>query len=328
MDKPLLTIAIPTWNRAVILDKALTALLPQLLETKEKIEIVVCDNASSDKTKEIIEKHILKFITLNIIYFKQRENTGYFGNFQKCRELSNGEYFWLLSDNDFVSKGLIKHLLKSLTNHEPSFVFLSDWVHSNNFKIGIDFRENIYLVKNAIEKFNYKLTLISAVIFKNNKRNDDVFFDKFKGNSFIGFAYFLESLKSSEQAIEITGTSLFIHDSKVSFNAFRSFAVDLIACLEYAKKEKIISERTVDFLVNSAISELIIKYYIFFRITGKLHGVKYKRQDINSILTIGFSGYKTFDEELKLLINSNKLRFYKLVIFKHFYKIIKQILNR
>jgi len=328
MNKPLLTIAIPTWNRGDILDQALAAVLPQLANNKELIEVIISDNASTDNTNDVIEKHISKHDFLNIIHNKQNENTGYFGNFKKCRELSNGDYFWLLSDNDFVGNGLIDYILNILKNENPSFIFLRDWMHSDKISNKFNYSSKAYSVENAIEEFNYKTTLISAVVFRNNKKNDSVLLEHFKGNTFLGFSFFLESLDKNEKAVEIRGKSLYIKDTKVSFNAFRSFAVDLIACMKYAVDNNILSESTVNVFFNKVISELTVKHYILFRITGQLHGSKHKKEDVDKLLNNGFSGYKAYREQLQPLQKAKGFSFYGLVLTKHFFRIIRQRLLR
>jgi len=324
MSNPLITIAVPTWNRAAILDKALSALLPQIEKNKDKIEVVISDNASPDNTNEIIENYISKFSSLNIVHYKQKENTGYYGNFKTCRELSNGDYFWLLSDNDYVASGLIDYLLEILLNKKPAFVFLRDWKHDAKVSKTSSFKSNAYSVKDAIEKFNYKTTLISAVIFNNDKSNDTTLFETFNGNTFLGFAYFLQSLANKNQAYEILGTSLFINDTKVSFNAFKSFAIDLIACLKFAVNDNLLTEDTVRVFINEVISELTVKHYILYRITGSLHGKKHNKKDADKMLNKGFSGYEAYHKKLQPLQKANGLKFYTLVVTKHLYKIVKQ----
>ena len=324
MNKPLLTIAIPTWNRAQILDKALFAVLSQIENNKDNIEIIVSDNASNDNTDEIIKKHLEKFSALNIIHNTQSENTGYFGNFKKCRELSNGAYFWLLSDNDYIGNGLIDYLLNILKNVTPSFVFLKDWKHANEVSTKFNYSTNTYPVDKAIETFNYKTTLISAVIFQNDKINDKEIFNDFNGNTFLGFSLFLESLNKKQKAVEITGTSLYINDTKVSFNAFKSFALDLITCIKYATNKNILSEHTANIFFNKVISELTVKHYIAYRIMGKLHGQKHKKDTVDEMLNSGFSSYKAYKEELQPLQNANGFKFYWLVITKHLFRLIKE----
>ena len=153
-NNPILTIAIPTWNRAEILDKALAALLPQISSFKDSLEIVISDNASDDHTKQIIEQYSEQYSRLNIIHYTQSENTGYYGNFKKCRELSNGQYFWLLSDNDYVANGLIDYLINILKTKSPSFIFLKDWKHDAKVSAHSRFETKDYLLKDGIESLD------------------------------------------------------------------------------------------------------------------------------------------------------------------------------
>jgi glycosyltransferase involved in cell wall biosynthesis len=328
MDKPILTIAVPTWNRATILDNALSALLPQINNNKNKIEIIISDNASDDNTDEVIKKHCKVNHSLNIIHNTQSENTGYFGNFYKCRTLSSGTYFWLLSDNDFIANGLVDYLFNILVGQKPSFVFLKDWKHANKVSESLGFNSNTYTVFKAIEKFNYRTTLISAVIFKNDKRNDTELFSHFKGNTFLGFSFFLEALNDKSDAVEIMGPSLFIRDTKVSFNAFKSFAVDLIACFEYAVKKEILPKKTAQIFINEVIYKLTVKHYILYRITGSLHGQTHQKEAVHTLLNNGFHSYNAYKEELYPLQIAKSFNFYKLVLSKHLFRIIKERIFR
>lgn len=328
MEKPILTIAVPTWNRASILDNALSALLPQINNNKNRIEIIISDNASDDNTDEVIKKHCKINNSLNIIHNTQSENTGYFGNFHKCRTLSNGLYFWLLSDNDFIANNLVNYIFDILLEKKPSFVFLRDWKHANKVSKFSNFNSQTYSVFNGIEKFNYNTTLISAVVFKNDKRNDTELFSHFKGNTFLGFAFFLESLNDRSDAVEVTGTSLFIRDTMVSFNAFKSFAVDLIACFDYAVQKNILPLKTANIFINKVISELTLKHYILFRIKGSLHGQNHKKEDVDKLLENGFHNYIAYKELLSPLQKANWFLFYKLVLTKHLINLIKERLFR
>jgi abequosyltransferase len=59
-EQPILTIAIPTYNRDFILSKALDNLLPQLSIYEDDIELIISDNASTDNTQEVIKEKQLK----------------------------------------------------------------------------------------------------------------------------------------------------------------------------------------------------------------------------------------------------------------------------
>jgi hypothetical protein len=101
---PFVTIGIPTYNRAGFLKDSLGSALSQ---TYSNIEVVVVDNASTDDTKDVVES----FDDCRIKYFRNEKNIGGSANFERCLNLSTGEYFsWLQDDdvlfNDFVETAL------------------------------------------------------------------------------------------------------------------------------------------------------------------------------------------------------------------------------
>ena len=68
MEEKLLTIAIPTNNRAKYLDKSLTHFTKQLSISNKNIDLIVSDNCSSDNTEEVVNKYIQ--LGYNIQYIK------------------------------------------------------------------------------------------------------------------------------------------------------------------------------------------------------------------------------------------------------------------
>ncbi|MCK5742461.1 MAG: glycosyltransferase [Chlorobi bacterium] len=52
MDKPLVSVIMPTWNRASIIEDAIRSVLNQ---TYENLELLICDDGSVDNTHEVIQ---------------------------------------------------------------------------------------------------------------------------------------------------------------------------------------------------------------------------------------------------------------------------------
>lgn len=50
-NNQLLTLAIPTFNRAKFLDSQLAWAVESIAENWDKVELLVCDNASTDDTR-------------------------------------------------------------------------------------------------------------------------------------------------------------------------------------------------------------------------------------------------------------------------------------
>ena len=53
--RPLLSIAVPTYQRAAMLRVMLQALLPQEAELRDRVEVCIGDNASTDSTADVVE---------------------------------------------------------------------------------------------------------------------------------------------------------------------------------------------------------------------------------------------------------------------------------
>ena len=99
--QPLVTIAIPTYNRANgYLGKALASTLKQ---TYQNIEIIVSDNCSTDNTETFVKG----FSDPRIRYFKQAQNIGANNNFNFCVEQARGDYFVLLHDDDLIDHNFV-----------------------------------------------------------------------------------------------------------------------------------------------------------------------------------------------------------------------------
>lgn len=106
----LLSIAIPTYNRAVCLENLLNNILFQAKELKEKIEICISNNNSSDNTQEVAMGFKEKYPDI-IKYNRNRENLGVERNILKVIEMSRGEFIWLFGDDDLIVESGLKDVI-------------------------------------------------------------------------------------------------------------------------------------------------------------------------------------------------------------------------
>ncbi|HUP77126.1 MAG TPA: glycosyltransferase, partial [Pirellula sp.] len=81
-------------------------------QANERVEIVVCDNASEDDTRDVVEKFRRSFPAL--VYFRQRENVGADRNYLKSVELASGDYCWLFGSDDVLKEHAIVRVLREL----------------------------------------------------------------------------------------------------------------------------------------------------------------------------------------------------------------------
>lgn len=109
---PLVTIAIPTYNRAnSFLPIALTSALAQ---TYPRLEVLVSDNASSDDTASFMREHAGE---PRLRYLRHEVNVGAHENYNYCLSQARGDYFLLLHDDDAIDADFTA-LCMSAGNHQ------------------------------------------------------------------------------------------------------------------------------------------------------------------------------------------------------------------
>lgn len=115
----LLSITIPTFNRSAILDEQLGKLktefdtLPD--SQRERVEIFVSNNASTDDTSEVISRWQAAFPELRV--FHQPGNIGAVRNISWCLCNAEGQFVWALSDDDPLEPGALGQVLARLTDY-------------------------------------------------------------------------------------------------------------------------------------------------------------------------------------------------------------------
>jgi glycosyltransferase involved in cell wall biosynthesis len=95
---PKVTVAIPTFRRPILLKEALDSAINQ--KGYEKYDIIVVDNDPERGCET--EKLIGTFNNKRITYYKNSENVGMAGNWNRLFQLAIGEYVIMLHDDDLL----------------------------------------------------------------------------------------------------------------------------------------------------------------------------------------------------------------------------------
>jgi len=122
-ERPLLTIAIPTFNRASYLEQNLAQIKSEMRGVAPgAVELLISDNHSTDSTPQVVEN--AQRAGLTIRYVRNAENLGWARNFTQCYELASGTYLLLLGDDDLLTDGALRLLLDRLAGAEYGVVCL------------------------------------------------------------------------------------------------------------------------------------------------------------------------------------------------------------
>ena len=108
----LVSIGLPVYNGENFLSEAIESVLAQ---TYRNLEVIICDNASTDRTEAICEKYATQDARIN--YHRNTTNLGAGANYDKCFHLSNGEFFkWIAHDDTIAPTFVEKTLLELKSN--------------------------------------------------------------------------------------------------------------------------------------------------------------------------------------------------------------------
>lgn len=119
MTPSLLTIGIPTYNRAYSLKNVLPRLSQDLLGFESKIQILIVDNASSDETQAVVLDWIEAVKSrLTVRYIRNTENIGMSRNIVSCFYMSDTNYTTFMGDDDCLNIKSYKKLIDILEGPE------------------------------------------------------------------------------------------------------------------------------------------------------------------------------------------------------------------
>jgi len=116
-NKPLVTIGIPTYNRA---NKTLAlAIESACRQDYPNLEIIVSDNCSTDNTRDVVGA----FADPRLRYIRQEVNRGPNANYNACLHAARGAYFLLLHDDDLIDPDFVTTCMLA-ANYSTQYGFI------------------------------------------------------------------------------------------------------------------------------------------------------------------------------------------------------------
>jgi glycosyltransferase involved in cell wall biosynthesis len=139
----IISITIPTFNRAEYLKENLENILPQIIGKQEQIELIINDNASIDNTFEVI-KNIKDKYNFPILYTKHSKNIGLLDNFNDVVAKAQGKYIFLMGDDDLLSPNFFDIILNILSQHEDLGIIHFNRLSGNSSCSMNKLHDNVY----------------------------------------------------------------------------------------------------------------------------------------------------------------------------------------
>jgi abequosyltransferase len=173
--RPLLTIAIPTCNRAKFLRQLLNSLAEQV-RNEGRAQLLISDNASTDETASLVEETQRNGIEVK--YIRNAQNIGPDANFLQCYESASGKYLWIVGDDDILLPGAVEEVLRYLSQDEYDLVYVSHTGFAGDSPVvpPLDSRKRVRVFTKPVQfvrRVHIFMTLISCNIV-NKDRVDSI----------------------------------------------------------------------------------------------------------------------------------------------------------
>ncbi len=267
-----LTIAIPTYNRKDLLRECLNSIIPQIVEG---VDIYISDNASSDGTKQMIEKEF------NMPFIRYQRNEGNIGpdkNFIQCFNNGDGEYLHMLSDDDIMLPGTINAILK-YSEKKPSMIYLNNCLLGDENQISRNDSYRIYFdVTDFINDIGIYITFLSSMVLRQEYLDCITDKEQFIGTNFPQSYMAIECLGQGKCAIvkETPGIAFRAGDAH-GYSFYHVWITEYIKMLKHLTKIGCSADDIKKFYTNS-LNRDIAGFIIGFRIYGTKLDMSGKRE--------------------------------------------------
>lgn len=225
----LVSICVPTYNRADDLDRCLGSILSQVDELKDFVEVYVSNNASTDNTKDIIDKYVREGYPLNVL--ESSVNVGLDRNLQISYEAARTPYIWIFGDDDYLMPGMMKPIVDILRSGSYGIVYLPSRWYQGDFKINnteyTQFEKFSYTIIldtiNYLSRTHYWITFITGNIVNKGLIQDKIKVDIFDGTIMSHLAWVMPALFAGSNVIVEVECLICKSTERGGYKLFESF---------------------------------------------------------------------------------------------------------
>lgn len=267
-DLPLLSICIPTFNRAVELRETLRILCREINqlppEQQAMLELLVSDNHSDKFDPHALVAEFQAKTSCAIQIHQQAQNVGPTRNFEYCYNRSNGHHVFILSDDDHLCPGTLQEVMRCLLKEQPDIVFLPFYETPDPTK------EATYQKLEAndfLKEVNLLPTLISSCILKRSLLDGQ--WGKYLDTNMHHFHYFLQALENGNSFVMLSKQALYspYAENSGGYNWFSAFADHFFRIIDEFDGTRV-SHKTLKSIQRKMLVDRIIPTFVNTKING------------------------------------------------------------
>jgi glycosyltransferase involved in cell wall biosynthesis len=282
-ERPLLSFAVPTYNRAKCLDQLLGVLLKQL-HGESRVEVIVSDNASTDNTSAVIEAYRQQ--GLDIRYLRNETNLGPDFNILQCYEQAAGKYVWIFGDDDLIAPGTLKRVLDALSSQLYDLVCIRAYpfeegsVQHKKFNPAPDLK--LATAADLARHVHVFFTFISGVIVNKERITSMPHqpFESLLGTNLVQLGPYYTALNHHRRSLLICDPLIVASKSPVGYALYRVFGPTLARITgEWIEKESV--QRAI---INGTIQ----RFFPFFLLLTRQSETSPLSEDPHKVLRPSF----------------------------------------
>ena len=283
--QPLLSICIPTYNRAEYLKQSLDSLvcLPEFLSGN--IDVVISDNASTDNTEIMIKEFVDKHSCIH--YFKNEENIRD-KNFPKVLSKACGVYRKLFNDTIIYGEKSLNHMLQviDLASKEKPIIFWKNIKKEREIK----YFENANLFLREASFWTTSIATFGlwqddCYDIENKTVGSELslwqtkyFFDLLAGNKQRRIMY----VKDNMYQLQV------VEKKDLSYGLYKVFYINYLKLVAELVDKKIIQKNVFDYLEK----DLLFRFFTSWLVNYRLRQRTYKVNDHENLEVLVLNQYK------------------------------------
>ena len=198
-NNKLLSIIIPTYNRAEITAYTLSLFQQQIVRRADEVELIVCDNASNDNTQSLLT-HLGNNSFYKYVRYDDHVDVGH--SIVRATENATGRFFLIYGDDDIPAPYMVDVLIDTIKKYNDISYVGFNRLRGNSFFDSFEIQDLVVAGQNIIdgyvkeyndisdyaEEHQNEVGFLSVNIVRNDlwrDRYQDVFPNDHRGYEFI-----------------------------------------------------------------------------------------------------------------------------------------------
>jgi acetyltransferase-like isoleucine patch superfamily enzyme/glycosyltransferase involved in cell wall biosynthesis len=260
----ILTIGIPTYNRADTLDLALASLANQAPEALAQVQLLVSNNASTDNTREVVERYRHQFPHFE--YVENATNMGMDFNMAQAFRLAKTKYSWIFSDDDLLLPDQLSNIVGILQQEEIGSLFLQPtWYREQLADASIG--DNRLAYKRFDDPLEYLAQVYYWVVFiTSNIVNKDLVQSlpalyQFDGTLMVHLGWTVPVIFRGKPSVRITSSTVVGRATEsVSYRFFDTHGRVLMNTLDRMVQQQLIPPAACKIIADKLLTEFFPQY--------------------------------------------------------------------